>query len=361
MRASSAEAPLTVGTAESATPSESADPTPPWWKTMSRFGILLILVALLAVLVLVGFFVGSGDYTIADAWNALWNTGDPTTLEVIRNNRVPRTILAALVGAALGAAGAIMQGLTRNPLADPGILGVNSGAYFAMIVGTVAFGIYSTSGYVVCAMIGAFLAATLVYFVGSRGVSGASPEKLVLTGVAAGSIFSGIGFGLTMINPKSFDAVRSWQVGTLDGRNWSQVDIVWIPICVGVLAAMFLIPYLNGLALGDDWALALGIPVGRVRLAGFVIVTVLCGAATAAVGPITFVGLMVPQAVRILFGPDNKWLLPVSVVVGPIVMVGSDLLARVLTPSELPVGMVTAFIGAPVLIALVRRKRVSEL
>ncbi|MEE4022158.1 iron chelate uptake ABC transporter family permease subunit [Gordonia sp. PKS22-38] len=335
-------------------------PAPSGLRSMSRLAVVVLLIGTAVGLTFLGFFVGSGDYTVTDAWRALFGDGDPTTLEVIRNNRVPRTLLAVLVGVALGAAGAIMQGLTRNPLADPGILGVNSGAYFAMVVAAVAWDVSSTGGYMAASMVGAFLAATLVYFVGSRGISGASPEKLVLTGVAAGSIFSGIGFGLTMIDPKSFDAIRSWQVGTLDGRDWSQVSVVWIPIVVGALAAMILIPYLNGLALGDDRARALGVPVGRVRLGGFVVVTVLCGAATAALGPITFVGLMVPHVVRILFGPDNRWLLPVCVVVGPIVMVGSDLLARVLTSSELPVGMVTAFIGAPVLIALVRRQRGGE-
>lgn len=322
--------------------------------------VFLTLVALLAALCLIGFFVGSGSYSVTDAWNALWNTGDPTTLEVIRNNRVPRTLLAALIGVALGAAGAIMQGLTRNPLADPGILGVNAGAYFAMVVGAVIFGSITTGGYLVCAMVGAFAAAAIVYFVGSRGVAGASPEKLVLTGVAAAAVFSGVGFGLTMINPKSFDAIRSWQVGTLDGRNWSQLSVVWLVIVLASLCALILIPYLNGLALGDDRARALGVPVGRVRAGGFVVVTVLCGAATAAAGPITFVGLMVPHAVRVLFGPDNKWLVPMSMLVGPIVMVGSDIIARVVTSSELPVGMVTAFIGAPVLIALVRRDRGAQ-
>ncbi|AZG44495.1 FecCD family ABC transporter permease [Gordonia insulae] len=344
---------MSVDTAETAT---RPDPPPIPSRRASHLVMLVTLVGVLAALILLGFFVGSGSFSISEVWHALLGQGDATTLEVIRNNRVPRTLLAVLVGAALGAAGAIMQSLTRNPLADPGILGVNSGAYFAMVVGAVVFGITTTSGYLWFAMAGAFLAATIVYFVGSRGVSGASPEKLVLTGVAAGSIFSGVGFGLTMIDPKSFDTIRSWQVGTLDGRGWEEVTIVWLPICLGCLVSMLLIPYLNGLALGDDRARSLGIPVGRVRAAGFVIVTVLCGAATAAIGPITFVGLMVPQTVRLLFGPDNRWLLPMSVIVGPIVLVGSDLLARVITPSELPVGMVTAFIGAPVLIALVRRK-----
>lgn len=156
----------------------------------SRPALVLGVLVLLAAILMCGFFVGSGDYTFSDAWNALRGTGDPTTVEVIRNNRVPRTLLAATVGLALGVAGSIMQGLTRNPLADPGLLGVNAGAYFAMIVGAVSFGVASTLGFVACALVGAFVAATLVYFVGSRGASGASPAKLVLTGVAVGSLLT---------------------------------------------------------------------------------------------------------------------------------------------------------------------------
>ncbi|YAL83335.1 FecCD family ABC transporter permease [Dermacoccaceae bacterium W4C1] len=323
--------------------------------------LVVVLVALLALLLLCGFFVGSGDYSMSDAWNALRNSGDPTTVEVIRNNRVPRTLLAALVGAALGVGGSIMQGLTRNPLADPGLLGVNAGAYLAMVIGAVSLGITSTLGFIGCALVGAFVAATAVYFIGSRGVSGASPAKLVLTGVAVGSLFTGVGFGLTMITPKAFDQIRGWQVGTLDGRNWDELSVAWIPIVIACAATLFLIPYLNGLALGDDRARALGVPVTTVRTAGFILLTVLCGVSTAAVGPLTFVGLLVPHAIRTIFGPDNRWLIPMSLFAGAIVVSGADVLARVLTPSELPVGMVTAFIGAPVLVYLARRKGVSEL
>lgn len=329
-------------------------------RALPRGVVTLGLLALLVLLTGLGFFVGSGDYTLGDTWSALWGSGDATMLEVIRNNRVPRTLLALVVGAALGTAGAIMQGLTRNPLADPGILGVNAGAYFAMVCGAVFFGISTTGGYVICAMAGAFLAATLVYFVGSRGVSGASPAKLVLTGVAVASVFSGVGFGLTMIDPKAFDIIRGWQVGTLDGRNWSHLLIVIIPIVVALVAALFLIPFLNGLALGDDRARALGVPVTAVRTVGFIVVTVLCGAATGALGPVTFIGLMVPHAVRMLFGPDNKWVIPVSILIGPAIMVGADIIGRIASSSELPVGMVTAFIGAPVLIYLVTRRGVSD-
>ncbi len=327
--------------------------------TLSRSGALILLVVLLIALLAGGLFVGSGDFTVHEAWSALFNEGGPTTLGVIREQRIPRTLLAALVGAALGVAGAVMQGLTRNPLADPGILGVNSGAYFAMVLGSVMVGAAGTD-YLWWALGGAFAASVLVYFVGSRGVGGASPAKLVLTGVAIASMLSGLAFALTMIHPRTFDAIRGLLIGTLDGRGWPQLSATWPLVLLGLAGAVALAGYLNALALGDDRANALGVPVTAVRAAGFVVVTVLCGAATAAIGPITFVGLMVPHAVRMVVGPDHRWMIPLCLVVGPIVLVGSDLLARVATASELPVGMVTAFLGAPVLIWLAREEKGSQ-
>ncbi|MFB7875856.1 FecCD family ABC transporter permease [Nocardia sp. NPDC056064] len=320
---------------------------------------LSLLVVLLIALMACGLIVGSGDYTVSDAWHALFGEGTPTALGVIREQRIPRTLLAALVGAALGVAGAVMQGLTRNPLADPGILGVNSGAYFAMVLGSVLVGAAGTE-YLWWALGGAFAASVLVYFVGSRGVGGASPAKLVLTGVAIASMLSGLAFALTMIHPRTFDAIRGLLIGTLDGRGWPQLSATWLLVLLGLAGAVALTGYLNALALGDDRASALGVPVTSVRAAGFVVITVLCGAATAAVGPITFVGLMVPHAVRMVVGPDHRWMIPLCLVVGPIVLVGSDLLARVATASELPVGMVTAFLGAPVLIWLARKEKGSQ-
>ncbi|WP_278263393.1 iron chelate uptake ABC transporter family permease subunit [Nocardia sp. AG03] len=335
-----------------------ATPTAPR-TTLSRSAALILLVAVLIVLLAGGLFVGSGDFTVREAWSALFDEGTPTTLGVIREQRIPRTLLAALVGAALGVAGAVMQGLTRNPLADPGILGVNSGAYFAMVLGSVLVGASGTD-YLWWALGGAFAASVLVYFVGSRGVGGASPAKLVLTGVAIASMLSGLAFALTMIHPRTFDAIRGLLIGTLDGRGWPQLSATWLLVLLGLVGAVALTGYLNALALGDDRANALGVPVTAVRAAGFVVITVLCGAATAAVGPITFVGLMVPHAVRMVVGPDHRWMIPLCLVVGPIVLVGSDLLARVATASELPVGMVTAFLGAPVLIWLARKEKGSQ-
>ncbi|GAA5054545.1 FecCD family ABC transporter permease [Nocardia callitridis] len=327
--------------------------------TLSRALVLSALLVALVVLLAGGLFVGSGDFTVEGAWRALFNEGDPTTLGVIRQQRIPRTLVAALVGVALGLGGAVMQGLTRNPLADPGILGVNAGAYFAMVVGAVAFGA-TTGDYTWWALAGAFAASILVYLVGSRGLGGASPAKLVLTGVAIAAMLNGLAFALTMIHPQAFDTIRGLLIGTLDGRGWSQLSATWPLVTIGVLGTLVLTTYLNALALGDDRANALGVPVTAVRAGGFVAVTVLCGAATAAVGPITFVGLMVPHAVRMVVGPDHRWMIPLCLVVGPIVLVGSDLIARVATTSELPVGMVTAFLGAPVLIWLARREKGSQ-
>ncbi|MGW0181546.1 FecCD family ABC transporter permease [Nocardia sp. NPDC003345] len=328
-------------------------------KALSRTAALLVLTLVLVALLAGGLFVGSGDFPAHDAWRALFDEGAPTTLGVIREQRIPRTLLAALVGAALGVAGAVMQGLTRNPLADPGILGVNSGAYFAMVLGSVVAGA-AGAGLLWWSLGGAFAASVLVYFVGSRGVGGASPAKLVLTGVAIASMLSGLAFGLTMIHPKTFDAIRGLLVGTLDGRGWPQLSTTWPLVLLGSIGAVALAGYLNALALGDDRANALGVPVSGVRAAGFVVVTVLCGAATAAVGPISFVGLMVPHAVRLTVGPDHRWMIPLCLLVGPIVLVGSDLVARVATAGELPVGMVTAFLGAPVLIWLARHEKGAQ-
>lgn len=338
----------------------SPNPAPGRRGALTRTTAILGLTALLVLLLLGGLFVGSGDITVAQAWSALWGGGDPTDVIIIRDDRVPRTLLCAVVGAALGVSGAVMQALTRNPLADPGILGVNAGAYFAMVVGSVAFGAAGTD-YTWWAMLGAFAAALLVYFVGSRGAGGASPAKLVLTGVAVAAMLSGLAFGLTMIHPSTFDAIRGLLIGTLDGRGWDQLAVAWIPVIIGLAMSIALVGYLNALALGDDRASALGVPVTAVRAVGFVAVTLLCGAATAAVGPITFVGLMVPHAVRMLLGPDNRWVIPISMIGGPIVLVGSDLIARVATPSELPVGMVTAFLGAPLLIWLARKDQGPQL
>lgn len=323
---------------------------------------LLAMGVLLTGVSLVSLFVGSGDITVAEAWRALWDHDGSTDAEIVRGTRVPRTLLGITVGAAMGVAGALMQALTRNPLADPGILGVNAGAYFCMVLGVTAVGSATTSGNVLFAMVGAFVASTLVYFVGSRGRGGAGPAKLVLTGVAVSCVFTGVAFGMTMVDPKAFDAIRGWQVGSLQKDHGLELLQTTTPyIVVGLLVALALTGFLNAISLGDDRARALGVPVTSVRTAGFIAMTLLCGAGTAAIGPISFLGLMIPHAVRAVVGPDQRWIVPASALAAPILFLGADIVGRVVLETELPVGMITAFIGAPVLIQLVRARGAKDL
>lgn len=319
-------------------------------------GLVLVAVSLLSL------FIGSGDIPLNETWNALWHNDGSTNAQIIRTSRVPRTLLGIVCGAALGVAGAMMQALTRNPLADPGILGVNAGAYLLMVVGFWLFGAMATSSYVIWAMAGALLASALVYVVGASGRNGASAGKLVLTGVAVSCVFTGIAFGMTMIDPKAFDAIRGWQAGSLQKSGGHQILLDVLPyIIVGLVMALVLMLYFNAIALGDDRARSLGVPVTTIRTTGFVALTLLCGAATAAIGPISFLGLMVPHAVRAVVGPDQRWIIPTCLLCAPILFLTADIIGRIAVPSELPVGLVTAFVGAPVLIWLARKSPVNEL
>lgn len=327
-----------------------------------RAAVLIALGALLVGIALVSVFVGSGDIPLSDVWRALWHDDGSTHAQIVRESRLPRTFLGVSVGAAMGVAGALMQALTRNPLADPGILGVNAGAYFCMVLGFAALGATSSSGNVLFAMVGAFVASTLVYVVGSRGRGGAGPVTLVLTGLAVSCVFTGVAFGITMVDPKAFDAIRGWQVGSLQKDHGLELLQTTTPyIVVGLVVALALTGFLNAIALGDDRARALGVPVTGVRTAGFISMTLLCGAGTAAIGPISFLGLMIPHAVRSIVGPDQRWIIPGSALAAPILFLGADIVGRVALETELPVGMITAFIGAPVLIQLVRTRGAREL
>lgn len=349
---------MTAPLVEQAT--DAPTPAPP--RSAHRAVSMGIMGAVLAGIALASVFVGSGDIPVDEAWRAIWHNDGSTNAEIIRGSRLPRTLLGVTVGAAMGVAGALMQALTRNPLADPGILGVNAGAYFFMVLGFAVLGAATSSDNVLFAMAGAFVAATLVYFVGSRGRGGAGPAKLVLTGVAVSCVFTGVAFGITMIDPKAFDAIRGWQVGSLQKDHGADLLQSTTPyIAVGLLVAFALTGFLNAIALGDDRARGLGVPVTTVRTAGFIAMTLLCGAGTAAIGPISFLGLMIPHAVRSIVGPDQRWIIPASALAAPILFLGADIVGRVALETELPVGMITAFIGAPVLIQIVRTRGVNEL
>lgn len=318
---------------------------------------------LLAVIVLASLAIGSKSISPSAVLQALTHP-EVTTDDalVVRDLRVPRTVLGLLVGAALGTAGALIQALTRNPLADPGILGVNAGASMAVIIAVAVFGVTDVHGYLWFAFLGAVVVAVAVYLIGSAGRSGGSPVRFTLTGVGIGAVLAGIGTGITLLNPRAFDSLRSWTAGSVAGRPLDIAAAVAPAIGVGVLLALLVARDLNAIGLGDDMAAALGTRVALSRVLVVASVTLLVGAATAAAGPIGFVGLMVPHLARQITGPDQRWILALSLTLAPTLLLGSDVVGRlVLRPAELPVGIVTAFVGAPVLIWLARRSRVIAL
>jgi iron complex transport system permease protein len=323
-----------------------------------------MFIASVLVLVLVAaasLFVGSGDIPADAVWQALLSGGSDTDAILVGAFRVPRMLLGLLVGASLGLAGALMQATTRNPLADPGILGVNAGAYFAVVAGISFFGASAVSGYVWWSFGGAVVATVAVYIVGSRGRAGATPVRLVLAGVAIGAVLSGFSLGLTLLNPDVFDRIRFWSVGSLQGRQFDVVVGVLPLVVVGVALALYLSRVLNVVALGDDLARSLGAHIQRTRVLALVAITLLCGAATAAAGPVAFLGLMVPYVARALFGPDQRWVIPFTLTLAPLLFLCADMLGRVIVSSELPVGIVTAFLGAPILILIVRSRKSKPL
>ena len=323
---------------------------------------LLVALGVLVLVVLLSIAVGAKPIPLGGVVHALFHGQGSVNGVVILDLRLPRTLLGVVIGAALAAAGVLMQALTRNPLADPGILGVNVGAATAVVVAIWLWRFTDLTAYVWFAFLGAGAASVLVYLLGSRGRAGATPVRLALAGTAVSAVLGSVISFITLLNPSVFDQFRFWSVGSLAGV---QPRLVWqvLPFLVlGMVLAIGLSGALNALALGDETARALGSNVGLTRGLGALAVTLLCGAATAAVGPIGFVGLTVPHVARAITGPDHRWLVPYSLVLGPILLLGSDVLGRVVArPGEIQVGIITAFVGAPVFIALVRRRRIPEL
>ncbi|MGO3886582.1 MAG: FecCD family ABC transporter permease [Mycetocola sp.] len=329
----------------------------------SRSAVLVVLTAALVLLALASLIVGSRPVPVDQVWAALvgGDVADDVS-HIVTQMRGPRAVLAVLVGAALGVAGALIQALTRNPLADPGILGVNAGATVAVTIGVGFFGVLGITGYLWFAFAGAIITTVVVYVLGSAGRSGATPIRLTLVGVAMGAILLGITTAITLLNPDAFDSMRSWKAGSLNGRGWDVAEAVWPAIVIGLLIAACVARPLNAVALGDDLAASLGAKIMRTRVLVILALTILAGAATAAAGPIAFVGLMIPHIARWIVGPDQRWIVAYSVVLAGALVLISDMIGRVaLGPQEIPVGVVTAIVGAPALILLARRSKVSGL
>ncbi|MDM4773916.1 ferric enterobactin transport system permease FepD [Klebsiella pneumoniae] len=314
---------------------------------------LLLLLALAAALSLT---IGAKSLPIGTVFTAFSGTCQSADCTIVLDARLPRTLAGLLAGVALGLAGALMQTLTRNPLADPGLLGVNSGASFAIVLGAALLGITSPQEQLLLAFCGALCASLLVAFTGSQGGGQLSPVRLTLAGVALAAVLEGLSNGIALLNPDVYDQLRFWQAGSLDIRTLQTLKIVLLPVVVAGIAALLLSRALNSLSLGNDTATALGSRVARTQLIGLIVITVLCGSATAVVGPIAFIGLMMPHMARWLVGADHRWSLPVTLLATPALLLFADVIGRLLVPGELRVSVVSAFLGAPVLIWLVRRQ-----
>ena len=322
---------------------------------------LTVTIAVLVVVVIASVTIGSRTVSPDEIVAALGGSTDGLG-EAAVTKRVWRTVLAVLVGAALGVAGAVMQGVTRNPLADPGILGVTMGASLAVVVGIAWFGLWSFTGYIWTAIAGAAITAVFVYVVGSLGRGGATPLKLALAGAATSAAASSFISAVVLPRGDIAGGVRSWQIGGVGGASLEPIEQVLPFLAVGALICFLTARPLNSLALGDDLAAGLGEHVLATRAVASLGAVLLCGAATAVAGPIAFVGLIVPHACRLLVGVDHRWLLPFSALTGAVLVTASDVLGRIVArPAEIDVGIITALVGAPFLIAIVRRQKVREL
>lgn len=319
-------------------------------------------VVLLLLVLLASLAVGSNPIPFGDVWRHLARPDGSLESLVIAEQRVPRSLLVIVVGAALGVAGALMQSLTRNPLADPGILGINAGASLAVVLVVAVLGVSSIWFYLWFAFAGAAMAVVLVYLLGATGSITATPVRLALAGVAITMAVSSIVQTVILSNQNAFNEFRLWAAGSAEGRGYPVLWAVLGFVVLGLLIAFALAPSLNALALGEDTGRALGVRVARTRALVMVAVTLLAGAATAAVGPVAFVGLGVPYLARALCGPDQRWVLPYSAVMAPALLLAADVLGRVIiAPQEVQVGIISAILGGPVFVSIARRRRIEAL
>ena len=324
-----------------------------WW--------LAALTGLLGCALILSLGFGARVVALPDILGALSGRED-TMGQAAVAGRMPRSVLAALAGAALGLAGAGMQGVTRNPLADPGILGVNAGAALAVVIGLATLGLGSLSAYVIAATLGAAVAAVAVYVIASLGAGGASPLKLALAGAALSAALTSLTTAVVLPRGDIAGLMQSWLIGGVGGATWGRITPVVPFLAAGALLSLLSARKLNLLALGEDAAAGLGETIWAARAMAVAGAVVLCGATTAVCGPIGFVGLVVPHLCRQILGVDYRWILPASALVGAALLVLADVAGRIVArPGELDVGIVTAFIGAPVFIWIVRRRRVAAL
>ncbi|OII63521.1 iron ABC transporter permease [Streptomyces sp. CC77] len=329
-------------------------------RTALRSAGLLLSLGVLLLVCAASIAVGAKPLPLADVWHGVFHHSGTGNDVLIADVRLPRTLMGLLAGLALGVSGAVMQALTRNPLAEPGLMGVNAGAAAAVVTATSFLGATSFMGFVWFAFAGAAAVSVLVYVLG--GGRSATPVRLALAGTATTAALYGYVNAVQLLDSAALDRLRFWTVGALSGATMELVVSVAPFLGVGALLAAVIARPLNAMEMGDDTARSLGAGLTRTRVLAMLAVTLLCGGATAACGPIAFVGLMVPYLVRALTGPDVRWILAYAAVLAPVLLLGADVIGRVVVrPSELQVGIVTAVIGGPVFIHLVRRKRMAQL
>lgn len=325
------------------------------------FSIILCL-TLLSIMAIISISLGAKSIAFTKVIDVLLGN-DPDSLEAaIILQRIPRTVFGILAGGALGISGALMQSITRNPIADPSILGVNTGASLFVVAGIAFFNITVAYQYIWLAIIGAGVTAVFVYSVASMGKDGATPLKLALSGSAVSIVLGSLVSTIMLPNNRVMEAFRFWQVGSIGSATWDNIMLISPFLIVGFIISMFISGYLNNLALGDEAATALGTNVVMTRTIGALSSVLLCGATTALAGPIGFVGLIIPHIIRLIFGSEMSKMLPLSFLGSAILMLVSDIIGRVISlPGETEVGIVTAVIGAPVFILAIRKGRVKSL
>lgn len=324
---------------------------------------LLVLGLCLAVTIVASLAFGAHSISLSVALQSLW-AFDPANTQhlIIHDLRLPRTAVGIAIGICLGVSGVLMQAISRNPLADPGLLGVNAGASFCVVMAIWLLDITSMSGLVWFAFLGAASVSVIVYLLGSMGRGAATPVRLALAGAALSALLFALINAVLLTSQNTLEVFRFWGVGSLAGANWNMLVILGPFIVLGTAAALWVATSLNAIALGDDTAKSLGTRLTMTRILTLLSVTLLCGTSVAIAGPIGFIGLVVPHMVRLWCGPDQRWLVMYAALLGPIVLIASDTVGRIIMPpAEVQVGIMTALLGGPVFVMIVRRIRMAQL
>lgn len=330
-------------------------------KTVSYLFMFVGIILLLSGIV-ISVSLGAKNIEFSTILQSIFTDSNDVNVKIVRDVRIPRAIAAALVGGFLSVAGAIMQGITRNPIAEPSVMGITQGATFMIAVSFVLQRIYpnliiSSFGLMIFAFLGASISGLLVYFISSRSARKVDPVKLALAGTALGTLLISLAMGIAMYFNLS-QQLSFWISGGLVSAKWEGVKLLFMVGGIGLIGAILMSPKITILSLGEEVAIGLGQKTNTVRFISLIIVILLTGASVSVAGNIVFVGLIVPQIVKGIVGADYKYIIPGSMILGSVLLVYSDIMARMINPPyETPIGSLTALLGVPVFIYLVRKDR----